>query len=175
MHPRTSELLAYLDAQRAVLAAAVDAVPADARDRAPAEGRWSAAGVVEHLAIVTGRVAERLGHQIAEARAKGLAAETATDPLLPALGLDRVVERTKKVHAPDAAHPTGLRFDAAWSALARAGESARAALRAADGLALGSLSMPHPIFGPLSFYEWFAFLGGHEARHAAQIREDYGV
>ena len=30
---------------------------------------------------------------------------------------------------------------------------------------------PHPLFGPLSAYHWFAFIAAHEARHAAQIRE----
>jgi hypothetical protein len=44
-------------------------------------------------------------------------------------------------------------------------------LNASDRLALGTLSMPHPLFGPLSAYHWLAFVGGHEARHAAQIRE----
>ena len=27
------------------------------------------------------------------------------------------------------------------------------------------------VFGPLDLYTWFAFIGAHEARHAAQIRE----
>jgi len=53
MHPRTEELLDYLDAQRLVLRAAFDAVPLDARDRPLAAGQWSAAGVVEHLATST--------------------------------------------------------------------------------------------------------------------------
>jgi hypothetical protein len=33
------------------------------------------------------------------------------------------------------------------------------------------VSWPHPRFGPLTGYQWIAFSGAHEARHAAQIRE----
>jgi hypothetical protein len=44
-------------------------------------------------------------------------------------------------------------------------------VNANDGLAFGTVSMPHPDFGPSSAYHWFAFVGVHKARHAAQIRE----
>jgi hypothetical protein len=37
------------------------------------------------------------------------------------------------------------------------------------------VSMPHSVFGPSSAYHWFAFVGAHEARHAAQIREIAGA
>ncbi len=47
----------------------------------------------------------------------------------------------------------------------------RDVLHAGDGLAIGTLSLPHPLFGPLTAYHWLAFVGAHEARHAAQIRE----
>jgi hypothetical protein len=50
MHPRTRELLEYLDAQRAVLRDAFDAVPPELQNTAPAPDRWSAAANVEHLA-----------------------------------------------------------------------------------------------------------------------------
>ena len=46
-----------------------------------------------------------------------------------------------------------------------------AAIARGDGLALSQVEHPHPIFGPLNLYQWVAFVGAHEARHAAQIRE----
>lgn len=175
MHARTRELLDFLDAERQVLRGALDATPVSRREQPPAAGRWSAAGVVEHLAIVEARVGAMLAAQIAAAKAGGGTLETETGPILPALGLARVIDRSTRVHAPEAAHPTGLALDAAWGALERAGDDVRSALRDADGLALGAMMLPHPLFGPLSYYEWFAFVGAHEARHAAQIREDYHV
>jgi hypothetical protein len=52
MHTRTRELLDYLELQRAVLRGACESVPPALRDRPHAPDRWSAAGVVEHLAIL---------------------------------------------------------------------------------------------------------------------------
>ena len=172
MHPRIRELLDHLDRERAVLRAAFEAVPPELRDRAPGPGRWSAAGIVEHLAIVEQRVAGALAEKMAAARAGGVGPDTEEGPILPALDLTRIHSRTNRVNAPETAHPKGLSADAAWTALERAGEAVRATLRSGDGLALGSVEHPHPAFGSLTLYHWFAILGGHEARHAAQIRED---
>jgi hypothetical protein len=47
----------------------------------------------------------------------------------------------------------------------------RRAILTGDGLALGTLTHPHPIFGPLTLYQWIATTAGHEGRHTAQIRE----
>jgi len=173
MHPRTSELLEYLDLQRSVLWAAVAAVDPPARECAPAAGRWSAANVVEHVAIVERRVAALLAREIAAARAAGAPTETSSSPIIPTLALDLVLSRRRTFSAPGSAQPHGLDATAAWVALETAGAAVREALRAGDGLALATLTAPHPIFGPLNFYHWFGFLGAHEARHAAQIREDY--
>jgi hypothetical protein len=171
VHPRTRELLDYLDQQRVVLRTAFDAIPAPLRDRAPAEGRWSAAAIIEHLALVEARVSARLSPLISEARVNGLGAEPSLEPVLPTINVGRVVDRGTRVTAPEAVQPAGLGADAAWTALVEAGKGVRDLVHASDGLALGAVSMPHPVFGPSSAYHWFAFVGAHEARHAAQIRE----
>jgi hypothetical protein len=171
MHPRTRELLEYLDNQRAVLRTAFEAIPAPLRERAPATGRWSTAAVIEHLAIVETRVTGRLSALISEAKVAGLGAEPNSEPVLQTINVGRIIDRSTKLAAPDAIQPTGLGADAAWTALEEAGKGVRDLVNATDGLALGTLSMPHPVFGPSSAYHWFAFVGAHEARHAAQIRE----
>ncbi len=68
MHSVTRELLAYLDEQRSVLKSAFESVPAELRELSPAPERWSAANVVEHLAIVETRVSKLLADRIEEAR-----------------------------------------------------------------------------------------------------------
>jgi hypothetical protein len=171
MHPRTHELLQYVDAQRAVPRAAFDTVPEAARNRPPAAGEWSPVGIIEHLAIVDGRVAQLITKRVAEALAAGLGAETSADPILPTLDTQRLVNRVTRVAAPEVLHPTGLDADAAWAALDRSTVSFRDAVARADGLALSQVTHPHPLLGPLSLYHWIAFVGAHEARHAAQIRE----
>jgi uncharacterized damage-inducible protein DinB len=171
MHPRIGELLAYFDAQRAALRAAVDAVPVDARERPPADGAWSVANVIEHLAIVEGRIAKYLGSAIERAKSEGLAAESSSTPILPTLGVERLADREVKVAAPEMLHPKGLDAKAAWTELEHASAALRETIRSGDGFALGTLTLPHALFGPLSLYQWIAFVGAHEARHAAQINE----
>jgi hypothetical protein len=170
MHVITRELLAYLDEQRSVLKAAFESIPPELRDRPPAPERWSAANVVEHLAIVETRISTLLSERIEEARA-GLPPETRADPILPTIDYQRMYDRSTRVKAPEPVIPTGLNAMAAWNALEQAGSKMRALLVANDGLALSSVSHPHPRFGLLSVYQWVAFLGAHEVRHAQQIRE----
>jgi len=50
-------------------------------------------------------------------------------------------------------------------------EMLRAAVAEADGLALGSITHPHPVLGEIDLYQWILFVGHHEARHAQQIDE----
>lgn len=171
MHPRTRELLDYLDQQRVTLRAAFDAVPADARGREPAPGAWSPNAIVEHLGIVGRRVAKLLSTKIAEGRAAGLGPETSSEPVLPTVDTAYVLDRSMRRMAPPMVQPGGVDSDAAWAALEQATVALRASMMEGDGLALGTLSHPHPLLGPISLYHWIAFVGAHEARHAAQIRE----
>jgi hypothetical protein len=170
MHSATRELLTYLDEQRSVLRSAFEAVPAEMRDRSPAPERWSPANIVEHLAIVETRIARLLSERIEEAR-PALTASTSTDPILPGIDYKRMYDRSTRVKAPETAIPTGLDAPSAWASLENAGSMMRAMLTANDGLALSAVTHPHPRFGLLSVYEWIAFLGAHEVRHAEQIRE----
>lgn len=172
MHPRLQELSDHLDRERAGLRAAVDSIPAEQRGAVPAEGAWSALAVLEHLALVEARVNAALQKQINDARANEIGPETDTSPILPTLPMASFVDRTKKLKAPEAAQPKNDRTpDEIWHSLDDARESMGALMAAADGMKLTEITMPHPIFGPLDLYRWFAWVGAHEARHAAQIRE----
>jgi len=174
MHPRTAELLQYLDAQREALRAVVERIPPGQREQSPGPGRWSVAEVLEHLSRVEGSITRLFTVRLAEAREHGLGAETETTLVLPTLDLDRLVDRSYSVTASEAARPQGgLDAGAAWAALEAARQAFREAILSGDGLALGEVvhPRPHPVFGVLNLYQWVAFVGGHEARHTAQIRE----
>jgi DinB superfamily len=171
MHSITLELLTYLDDQRSVLKSAFESIPTEMRERPPAPDRWSAVNVIEHLSIVETRVSKILSERIEEGRS-GLLAETGNAPILPTIDYKRMYDRSTRVKAPETAIPTGLGADAAWAALENAGSMLRGLVRANEGLALSAVKHPHPRFGMLSVYEWVAFLGAHEVRHAEQIRED---
>ncbi len=170
MHPRSTELLNYFEEQRRGFAAAFLAVPASLRAQAPAPDRWSPAAIVEHVSIAEFRIVAALTKLLEQARADGLGSETSTDPFLPSFDASRTLDRSRKLLSSSMG-PSGLDADAAWEAVERSGNAVRAFIRAADGLAIGKLSMPHPFFGPMSGYEWLSFIAAHEARHAEQIRE----
>jgi uncharacterized damage-inducible protein DinB len=173
MHARTRELLTHFDAHRAILKSAYDSVPLARRNEPPETGRWSAANVVEHLAIVENRMAGILSSRIREEREAGLAGETSSEPL--PLEMARISDRTTRIQAPDFAIPTGLEAAAAWTQLEVATAALRAMILSGDGLSLANVIHPHSRLGPMSVYQWIAFLAAHESRHAAQIREMSGA
>lgn len=170
MHSITHELLVYLDEQRSVLKSAFDSVPAELRNRPPAPERWSAANIVEHLAIVQARISRLLSERIEQVRSE-LSAEASSGPILPTIDYKRMYDRSNRVKAPETAQPTGLDAVSAWAALEKSASMMRAMLMANDGISLSSVTHPHPRFGELSVYQWVAFIGAHEVRHAEQIRE----
>ncbi len=169
-HPRTREVAEFLAERRAELRAAVDAVPPALRDRRPAPDRWSVAEVLEHLAALEGAVTGMLGPAIDEARALGEEADTSS--VRARLDTERMRDRSRVIEAPDRVRPRGgLDTAAAWAALERARAALLAALERGDGRALGAVTRPHPVLGPLDLYQWALAVGGHEARHAGQVRE----
>ena len=73
--------------------------------------------------------------------------------------------------APEPVLPRGeLTAAAALAALAESRRALTDAASAADGLALGTITFPHPLMGSLTLYQWILFVGQHELRHAGQIR-----
>lgn len=177
MHPRIQEVLSYLDTRRADLRAAVDAVPAAQRQTRPADNRWSAAEVVEHLAMVEGRMARGIfAKRIEEARANGsVGPERETTPIAPSFDAGGLLDRTERHVAPEAVVPAGTKdIEAAWADLQQARARLRATLSSADGLALGDIRHSHPTLGDMNLYQWALWIAGHEARHTAQIREIAG-
>lgn len=172
MHARIQELLLYLDDTGADLRAAVDSVPQPLRGRKPAPDRWSVAEVLEHLSLVEQRIAKMAAAQIQAGRTGGLGPDMNTVGALESFDAHRVVDRSRPQIAAEANLPhQGLDEPAAWAALAEAREAVRTAVLGGDGLNLGELVVPHSVMGRMNLYHWVAFIGAHELRHAAQIRE----
>jgi hypothetical protein len=169
---RIAELLHQLDEQHEILLRAVQSVPLHRRGVRPAPDRWSVAEILEHIAIVETRLERLFASKIAEARAAGIGAEEASLPDLDPWDRARVLDRSRRVTAPEAVRPTGtLDAEAALAAVERSHDSFRRAVEACEGVPLGRIVYPHPVFGPMNLYAWAEFVAGHEARHAAQILE----
>jgi DinB superfamily len=174
MHPRMREVLDHVDAAHDELRAAADAVPAEDRERAPANGGWSVAQVVDHVARVDRVIAGLIGKLLADARERGpLAEETETGSVAPRAAMAVAADRSRKLASPPPSHPEpDVRYEDACASLAAAQAAVREVLASADGLALSSIQFPHPVMGVLNVYEWgMAAVGGHAARHAEQVRE----
>ena len=173
MHPRTDELLRHLDANRVVLHAAVDAVPVALRETRPSPDRWSVAEVLEHLSRVEEQITRILTAKLSEAEAAGqLSAQPDTTPITGSLRHDAILDRRRAVTAGERVMPRGdLGSAAALAALDRSRTSLRDLVARVGGLNLETFSLPHPALGPINGYQWFLFIGTHEARHAAQISE----
>lgn len=172
MHPRTEEVLNYLDTQRNELRTAIDSIPAAARNTPPAANQWSVAQVLDHLTIVDKRVAAGVGKWIADAQANGLVHETETTSVTGTIPNEKIVDRSRKVEAPEGIRPrTDVDAETAWTELEQARAKLRAAFLTGDGFALGQVMQTHPVLGPINVYQWMLFCASHEARHTLQIRE----
>lgn len=172
MHPRLTELFAQLDSERAALRATLDAIPVPLRDRRPAPDRWSVRDVMEHLVIVERRVAETITAAIAQAVAAGLPTDDGDPSVATTVDRARLRDRTRRLEAPARIHPQGSDdVEGLWVGLQAAREALKAGALAGDGLTLAAVTAPHPFFGVLNAYQWLDFVAGHEARHAAQMRE----
>ena len=82
-----------------------------------------------------------------------------------------LLDRSKQIVASDASQPRGASLESSWATLESERSALRDAIIAADGLALGTVRVPHPRLGDLDLYQWFSFLGAHELRHVEQIHE----
>jgi hypothetical protein len=172
MNPRTAKLFEHLDHHRANLHTAVAEIPPELRSQRPAPERWSVIELLEHLNLVERRLTYLLNQWVTEAREHGLPPEDETDFDLTE-NLEIVLNRGYQITASEAVRPQGkLDEAAAWAALKEARENLKATVLGSEGLPLGGVVRPHPAIGPLNFYQWVEFVGWHEARHTAQIREN---
>src|SRR4051812_11312858 len=102
MHPRITELLQYIERETEVLKAAYHAVPPEKRGLRADPKRWSPAEVVQHVAMVDGRLTQRIAGLIEQAR--GMPPETETSSVLTG-PVTRAVDRTTRITTSEALEP----------------------------------------------------------------------
>lgn len=172
MHSRIAEALDYLDSERADLQAAVELVPSELRERVPSPDRWSVAQVLQHLMMIESRIVPLVHKLVKGARAAGLGPETETSSILNIKHAAKIADRSFRVTAPEeTVPPADVSAATAWKALEESRRALREAVTSADGLALSEVKYPHPVLGEINLYQWILFVGSHEVRHTAQIRE----
>lgn len=171
MNPRINELIEYLDRERADLDRAIESVPADRHHVKLSAESWCAAEVVNHVALTDRRVTALLTKITGEAKGNGAPPDSATAPILSKIDVTRVLDRTTKIRNPRGDPAADCNMADGLAALDAARKDLKSLLRQADLPDLGGVSAPHPAFGPLTGYEWVAFMAAHTHRHADQIRE----
>ena len=172
LHPRIEELLEYLEETRAAFLMAVTAVPDALRSARPVPGRWTLGEIVDHVGKVESACVRLLAKKVAEARAQGHAIEMDTSSIMTNFDTKRLLDRTRRIEAPPIVVPTeGAPVEDGLAALGRSRAALHAVLVDASGLALGTLTFPHPALGVINMYQWALSIGGHDTRHAEQVRE----
>jgi uncharacterized damage-inducible protein DinB len=173
MADHVEQLITHLHERRFELEAAVRAVPEHQRDVAPASGGWSVLQMLDHVARVDSMVA-RLLHTLMS-RAAPIDATSPIDVPAAIARMQRVLDRSRRVDAVLGSEPAESPVaDSVQRALEHARAELLAAVAATAGRDITSVTYAHPILGPLSLLEWVVFVGNHDARHAAQLRENAG-
>ncbi|MEO7522242.1 MAG: DinB family protein [Gemmatimonas sp.] len=174
LHQRITELLRDLDASRAELRALVSSLPAEVLNAPAKDEQWSVADILEHLSMVedgAGRLFTNIAKEVASAGVR----ETDTSSVLALNDAFQIATSPIKVTAPERVAPkAGLSAVESMARLEAAREKLKSAMTRASGLALGSATMPHPLFGPINGYQWVLATSQHEQRHITQLRRVTG-
>lgn len=161
------DVAARLAASRELLREAVASLPAAAWAAPGTPGRWTAAEILEHLALTEWAVVEFVRGTLLTWPRHDPAIALPSDAEV----LRAAADRTHPLEAPERLRPVGMGGrPAALFAGIEAARDAAVALADAHGEALRARTAPHPHFGQLDGAQWLLFLAGHAERHAAQLR-----
>jgi DinB superfamily len=167
VNKRLTEVSGFLDGCRGEVYAAIEGMPEARLERVPAAGGWSAAQVLEHLALAESKTSQYLAARLAKAIAAGLAREEDETSVLAMTGGFPVIAQAQ---APEVVVPAaGVTAAAAVADLRASHAEMHALLRSADGWALASVLTRHALFGPMQMYQSLLFIGYHDRRHLPQI------
>lgn len=171
MDPRIDIVREVLDRHRDRLAEVFERMPAEARDVRPDGDGWSAANLVEHLATSEQKVTGLIAGMVDSA-----APRDDDDKDFDRAAFERsiampfILDRSRKV---EGMQPSGdLGASEAWEALEASRRDLLEVLERGKGMRLEDHTHDSPVTGePMNAYQWFAFTGLHEGRHAAQLEE----
>jgi len=165
--PKIEPILQKLDSSRRHLLSAADAVCSEHWQTPPSQGRWCAAQLVAHLALVERfilRKADQLTQGFPSAR-----------PFFARLHVPfAIVERgwfPRKSPARVTPGEIAAGKEDMLADLREARERTLAFLDETKGRDLSGYCWPHPFLGTLSVYDWLRFIASHEIRHTKQMRE----
>lgn len=136
----------------------------------PEGEKWTISQIVEHVSIVEDGITGICRKLLAKAQAEGKGSDGAVkiSDSFVAKGAELA---QIKVDAPERVHPVGGKTIAELISKMRENRARLDELRPQfENYDCNENKFPHPFLGVLSAAEWLVLIGGHEARHLAQIR-----
>lgn len=164
------QIFEVIDATRAKIYSLVEGLNYEQANARILPNAWTATEIVEHLALIEGRLLQMMTMMLTKAESAGAGKKDAPVEIEP-FTLDEFVERsrTEKYTAPEAVRPSGeVSLADALAKLRRSREGLHNLRPRIEATDLSNVTYPHPAFGPLNFYGWLAFIGIHEERHLRQ-------
>jgi DinB superfamily len=166
------QIFEVIDETRVRLYQLVEGLSDEQARARPLPDAWTATEIIEHLAIIEGRLLKMMTMMLTKAESAGAGKKDAPVEIEP-FSLDEFIERSlnEKYTAPEAVRPSGeVSLTDALAKLRRSREELHSLRPRIEATDLSSLTYPHPAFGPLNFYGWLAFIGVHEERHLRQAK-----
>ncbi|UQZ36356.1 DinB family protein [Paenibacillus sp. PK3_47] len=142
---------------------AVSGLSAETLNTKPAGGKWSPVQIMEHLYLMEKAITAGIVQALTASE------ETVTEPKPYQLTLDR----SRFIDAPPHLVPTE-EFIPLGDLRARLDQSRaelKAVLAESEEALWNRKVYPHPVFGLMDVAQWVDFIGIHEERHLAQLRE----
>jgi len=173
MYTSVPQIFETIDATRERLYKRAEGLNDEQLNARPDVGAWSVAEIIEHLTLIEDRLLGMMKIMLRKAEDASAPLDTASVEMKP-FSLAQFVERARqeKYTAPESAHPSGKENLA--DLLVKMRETREELHSLSPRIETTDLSIvvyPHPVFGPLNFYQWLAFIGIHEERHLAQIEK----
>jgi DinB superfamily len=170
-YQKISEIYEANDKIRAQLKETVSNLTDEQANFLPEGEKWTAANIVEHLAMVEYGMTQIFGKLLSKAQENG--GKASGEAKISEEFLQKLVQgREQKFQAPERVHPSGQVSIA--ESLAKMDENRQRLeeLRPIfESVECADYKFPHPAFGELTAHEWLALLGGHEMRHLKQIEK----
>jgi uncharacterized damage-inducible protein DinB len=159
-------ILEFLATSRTQFISTANEIPNGKWRESPASQVWSAAEILAHVAMIEESILAGC-KKVSQATPRPV-------PMLKKIHapLALAAWRGRKIRSPLSLNPLRVHDrEQAYAALGTTRQASLAFIESCRDRDLGAHRFPHPVFGSLSLYDWYRFLGYHELRHRKQLRE----
>jgi hypothetical protein len=132
-------------------------------------GKWSIGEILDHLCLAERSMTRTISKILQRAAGLGQIGDPGAMPE-PAFRID-LAAYNEPTTAPESALPSPDRpLERLVAGLVESRERLVEVARRMDGRVVGNVTLQHVRLGELTFYQWLALAGAHDAKHLDQIR-----